>query len=68
MLFNAERVPIDNQIEDGDPELMENRLYTRTIVVARTLGRLCQKVIDVPRVVHNKAIKFMDELDKAVGR
>lgn len=59
---------IDNQIEDGDPSLMESARYLQIVKVARAAGSFVKRVALTPKRVHDKALHIIDQFDRATGR
>lgn len=69
MIINTEGVIIDNQIEDGDPEII------RRFAVANKMSRgsgiasgILKSVVSIPRRVNNKVVGVIDEFDRGTGR
>ncbi len=61
-------VCLDNQIEDGDPQVMESARYAQIVKIAQATGSVVRRVAQTPKRARNKALHIIDQLDRATGR
>lgn len=83
MIYGPEGHIVDDQVDDGDPERLYHNAGNRKANAARhiatTVGKgliqagdalhsVGRTVRNTSKAVHERALEFVDELDRAVGR